>query len=145
MCGPELVAPSENNRWPHSDHRAGASAKPHECAKDGAALQISLHLMREQDLIRRLLTVDPRQRLTASKAVNHPWLLSKDNDLLNNNLKVNLEQLRLFNARRKLRAAIKSVRQRHNSIALRSRVGWTVHWGPDRQGDRAACTVLFVD
>lgn len=62
-----------------------------------------------QDLIRRLLTVDPKRRLTAAQAVTHPWLLSKDADLLNHNLGVNLEQLKLFNARRKLRAAIKSV------------------------------------
>lgn len=41
--------------------------------------------------------------------MTHPWLLSKDADLLNHNLGVNLEQLKLFNARRKLRAAIKSV------------------------------------
>ncbi|CAN0277387.1 unnamed protein product [Ectocarpus sp. 4 AP-2014] len=62
-----------------------------------------------KDLIRRLLTVDPKKRLTAAQAVTHPWLLSKDDDLLKHNLGVNLEQLRLFNARRKLRAAIKSV------------------------------------
>ncbi|CBN80278.1 possible CDPK [Ectocarpus siliculosus] len=62
-----------------------------------------------KDLIRRLLTVDPKKRLTAAQAVTHPWLLSKDADLLKHNLGVNLEQLRLFNARRKLRAAIKSV------------------------------------
>lgn len=62
-----------------------------------------------RDLIRKLLTVDPKKRLTAGGAVTHPWLLSKDTDLLNNNLGVNLEQLKLFNARRKLRAAIKSI------------------------------------
>lgn len=56
--------------------------------------------------------MDPKKRLTAGGAVTHPWLLSKDTDLLNNNLGVNLEQLRLFNARRKLRAAIKSVSER---------------------------------
>ncbi|CAN0475684.1 unnamed protein product, partial [Hapterophycus canaliculatus] len=65
--------------------------------------------MSEQDLIRRLLTVDPKKRMTAAQAVTHPWLLSRDSDLLNRNLGVNLEQLKLFNARRKLRAAIKSV------------------------------------
>lgn len=58
------------------------------------------------------MTVDPKKRLTASGAVTHPWLLSKDTDLLHNNLGVNLEQLKLFNARRKLRAAIKSVSAR---------------------------------
>lgn len=62
-----------------------------------------------KDLIRRLLTVDPKKRLTAAQAVTHPWLFSKEDDLVSHNLGVNLEQLKLFNARRKLRAAIKSV------------------------------------
>ncbi|CAM9277638.1 unnamed protein product, partial [Ascophyllum nodosum] len=62
-----------------------------------------------KDLIRRLLTVDPKKRLTAAQAVSHPWLFSREDDLVSHNLGVNLEQLKLFNARRKLRAAIKSV------------------------------------
>ncbi|CAN0428859.1 unnamed protein product, partial [Discosporangium mesarthrocarpum] len=62
-----------------------------------------------QDLIRRLLTVDPKKRLTAAGAVVHPWLLSKDVDLIRHNLDKNLDALRLFNAKRKLRAAIRSV------------------------------------
>ncbi|CAN0449809.1 unnamed protein product, partial [Discosporangium mesarthrocarpum] len=62
-----------------------------------------------QDLIQKLLTVDPRRRLTAAGAVSHSWLRSKDADLMSRNLDRNLEQLVLFNARRKLRAAVKSV------------------------------------
>jgi calcium/calmodulin-dependent serine protein kinase len=50
-----------------------------------------------------------QQRLTASEAIVHPWLLTKDVDLAARNLDKNLQQLKLFNARRKLRAAIKSV------------------------------------
>lgn len=30
-----------------------------------------------KDLVQRLLVVEPRQRLTASEALNHPWLLMK--------------------------------------------------------------------
>ncbi|KAG5179824.1 kinase-like domain-containing protein [Tribonema minus] len=62
-----------------------------------------------KDLISRLLTVDQHSRLTAREAVSHPWLLTSDTDLAARNLGKNLEQLKLFNARRKLRAAIKSV------------------------------------
>lgn len=79
---------------------------------------------RPQDLIRRLLTVDPKRRLTAAQAVTHPWLLSKDADLLNHNLGVNLEQLKLFNARAKLRAAIKSVSVEYG-ICVHARWGWS--------------------
>ncbi|CAN0460670.1 unnamed protein product, partial [Discosporangium mesarthrocarpum] len=62
-----------------------------------------------QDLIQQLLTVDTKKRITATGAVKHPWLLSKDSDLVNNDLDKNLEQLRIFNARMKLKAAVKSV------------------------------------
>mmetsp|Transcript_9060 Transcript_9060/g.13531 ORF Transcript_9060/g.13531 Transcript_9060/m.13531 type:complete len:337 (-) Transcript_9060:288-1298(-) len=60
------------------------------------------------DLIRKLLTVDVSKRITAAEALNHPWLIKKDNDLASRSLENNLDNLRLFNARRKLRAAIKS-------------------------------------
>lgn len=63
-----------------------------------------------QDLIRRMLIVDESLRLTARDAVNHPWLQTKGQTLAENDLGRNLEQLRIFNATRKLRAAIKSVR-----------------------------------
>ncbi|CAM9413077.1 unnamed protein product [Chrysoparadoxa australica] len=59
-----------------------------------------------KDLIRRLLTVDPQKRLTAGQAVVHPWLLSKDVDLVRINLHKNLEQLRLFNASVRLPACL---------------------------------------
>lgn len=62
-----------------------------------------------QDLIRKLLTVDPARRLTASEAIKHPWLATKGEDLATNNLEVGLKQLRIFNATSKLRAAIHSV------------------------------------
>ncbi|KYQ89204.1 putative protein serine/threonine kinase [Tieghemostelium lacteum] len=40
------------------------------------------------DLVKKLLTVDPSQRLTVEQAINHPWILnSDDNNNNNNNLK----------------------------------------------------------
>lgn len=64
---------------------------------------------RLQDLIRKLLLVDTGKRLTATQAADHPWLLTTGQALAEHNLGKNLEQLRIFNATRKLRAAIKSV------------------------------------
>ena len=54
--------------------------------------------------------MDPSRRLTADQAINHPWLATKGEDLATNDLGVGLNQLRIFNATRKLRAAIQSVR-----------------------------------
>ncbi|CAN0349053.1 unnamed protein product, partial [Hapterophycus canaliculatus] len=63
-----------------------------------------------QDLIRKLLLVDPARRITATQAAEHPWLETAGQDLAGRNLGRNLEQLRIFNATRKLRAAIRTVR-----------------------------------
>jgi hypothetical protein len=65
-----------------------------------------------------------QQRLTASEAVVHPWLLSKDVDLAARNLDKNLEQLKLFNARRKLRAAIKSVMAANKIATATGMANW---------------------
>ncbi|CAM9301089.1 unnamed protein product [Ectocarpus fasciculatus] len=62
-----------------------------------------------KDLIRKLLTVDPTRRLTAAEACEHPWLSTARGNLTKHDLGVGLEKLKIFNATRKLRAAIRSV------------------------------------
>lgn len=71
-------------------------------------IQMMLH-NKIQDLIRKLLLVDPARRMDATQAMEHPWLCTTGPSFAQNNLGKNLEQLRIFNATRKLRAAIKSV------------------------------------
>ncbi len=63
-----------------------------------------------QDLICKLLDKDPATRLTASEACLHPWLSVPRAALSSHNLSANLEELRLYNAKRKLRAVVKTVR-----------------------------------
>lgn len=65
-----------------------------------------------QDLIRKLLLVDPGRRMNAAQAMEHPWLCTTGPSFAHNNLGKNLEQLRIFNATRKLRAAIRTVSER---------------------------------
>ncbi|CAM9242759.1 unnamed protein product, partial [Choristocarpus tenellus] len=62
-----------------------------------------------KDLISKMLTVDPKKRITASEALEHPYLKVKDAVLEATNMDVNLERLKLFNARRKFKSAIQSV------------------------------------
>eukprot|EP01084_Bolivina_argentea_P215596 366045_1 len=62
-----------------------------------------------KDLIRKLLQLNPEQRLTAKEALQHSWLIEEDDRLANNDLKSNLTQLRLFNARRKFKSTIRTV------------------------------------
>lgn len=56
--------------------------------------------------------VDHTKRVTATEAISHPWLLARGQNLACRDLQNNLEELQLFNAKRKLRSAIKSVRAR---------------------------------
>ncbi|KCV72870.1 calcium/calmodulin-dependent protein kinase I [Fonticula alba] len=63
-----------------------------------------------KDLIRRLLTVDPAQRLTAEEALRHPWIAQEGGSASNIDIHESFTtQLAKFNARRKLRAAMKTV------------------------------------
>lgn len=62
-----------------------------------------------KDLIRKMLTVDPDKRITARQCLNHPWLAIDNAELLSDrNLASAMKELRKFNAKRKLRAAIRA-------------------------------------
>lgn len=62
-----------------------------------------------KDMIKRLLTVNPNDRLTASQAISHAWVTQERTVLANNSLDENLPELKKFNASRKLRVGIKAV------------------------------------
>lgn len=62
-----------------------------------------------KDIIRRMLTLDVEQRITAKQALEHPWVRGDDATLAARDLGKNLEQLKLFNARRKFKSAISTV------------------------------------
>jgi calcium/calmodulin-dependent protein kinase (CaM kinase) II/calcium/calmodulin-dependent protein kinase I len=62
-----------------------------------------------KDLIRSLLTVNPRKRLTAEKALQHSWMTVDEELLASTDLGVNLHELKRYNAKRKFKAAVKTV------------------------------------
>jgi len=59
-----------------------------------------------KDLIAGLLTVDPDKRLSADGALGSPWITGSDEMLAGNNLGVNLDQFKRYNAKRKVRQAV---------------------------------------
>jgi calcium/calmodulin-dependent protein kinase I len=71
-----------------------------------------------KDFIRCLLTVHPRKRLTASQALKHKWMTVSDHVLAKQDLGVNLTELKKFNAKRKFRAAVKTVVFSHKLTSL---------------------------
>jgi len=67
------------------------------------------HISNEaKNCINCMLVVDPQSRSSTSDLLNHPWIHIEGSQL-NNDLAVNLEQFRKFNARRKFRSAAKAV------------------------------------
>lgn len=62
-----------------------------------------------QDFISNLLVVDTTKRLTAEHAKSHPWLLASAESLEAHDLCDNLQTFKVFNAKRKLRATMKTV------------------------------------
>jgi len=59
-----------------------------------------------KDLVRRLLVLNPDERMTANEAVRHKWLCDSRHHLSMNDLQCASQRLKTFNARMKLRSAM---------------------------------------
>lgn len=62
-----------------------------------------------KNLISSLLNINPDTRLSATEALKNRWILSDAGDLEGKDLGANLEEFKKFNAKRKFKAAVKSV------------------------------------
>ena len=71
-----------------------------------------------QDLIRGLLQVDPKRRLTVEQALAHPWVNAARETLAARNLHANLKTFRAFRGRPKFRAGVKALIATHRLKAV---------------------------
>jgi calcium/calmodulin-dependent protein kinase (CaM kinase) II/calcium/calmodulin-dependent protein kinase I len=62
-----------------------------------------------KDFIKRLLNVNPRKRMTAIQALNHKWMTTSGDLLADKDLGNSLFELKRFNAKRKFKAAVKTI------------------------------------
>ena len=62
-----------------------------------------------KDLIRGLLTVDVRDRLTVDQALQHPWILRSASELATRNIDASLAEFKKFVAHRRFKAAANAV------------------------------------
>lgn len=62
-----------------------------------------------KDFIRSLLTLDPRQRLTADQALAHKWLMMDGEELTKHGLETQRAALRKYQKLKKLRAGVRTV------------------------------------
>lgn len=79
-----------------------------------------------KDLVSKILVVDPIKRYTSAEILAHPWMQADAATLPNVMLASTQQQLRQFNAKRKLRRAINGVRTAYRlkkMISKSSRAG----------------------
>lgn len=62
-----------------------------------------------KNLITSLLTVDPTRRSNATKAIEARWMSAGDDYLVSQDLGLNLQEFKRFNAKRKFRAAVSTI------------------------------------
>ncbi|OQR83323.1 calcium/calmodulin-dependent protein kinase [Achlya hypogyna] len=71
-----------------------------------------------KDIISKMLTVKPTERATAVQLLEHPWIVGSETSTVQ--LSSALDELRRFNARRKLKAAMNAVKAANRLTAALS-------------------------
>lgn len=63
-----------------------------------------------KDLLRKILVVNPEKRFKAVDILRHPWMVAENEAIPDAPLSGTLEQLKRFNARRRLKKAMQGIR-----------------------------------
>ncbi|VDK46991.1 unnamed protein product [Anisakis simplex] len=86
-----------------------------------------------KDLLIRLLTVDPHNRISAEEALDHEWIREREHAAPKRHLQSTVEQIRRYNSRRKLKS---------NILAAVNNEKWSANW-TSPQG--SMCSILSGD
>jgi calcium/calmodulin-dependent protein kinase I len=71
-----------------------------------------------KNLISSLLTVSSTDRMNSDQALGNKWITAGDDQLAKQDLGVNLDQFKKFNAKRKFKAAISTVMATNKFVSL---------------------------
>jgi serine/threonine protein kinase len=96
------------------------------------------------DLIRKMLTLDQKERWTAAQLLQHPWITARDEDLAARDISGAITEMKRFNALRKFRAAGNMIM----SINRMKRLGFgrrSIKGPSSSEGLSAADTILGED
>ena len=59
--------------------------------------------------VRKLLTKDPKKRITIQASLKHPWLTSADEEFKNNNMKKAIDNMKVHMAKIRFKKSVKAV------------------------------------
>jgi calcium/calmodulin-dependent serine protein kinase len=59
-----------------------------------------------KDLVRKMLVINPTNRITAEEALNHPWIKERDKYAPKRHLSETVDEMKKFNGRRRLKSLI---------------------------------------
>jgi len=90
--------------WDEDQHRLYAQIKA--AAYDYPSPEWDTVTKEAKELIDKMLTVDPKKRITASDALRHPWISDRQQVASTFHRQETIDGLKRFNARRKLRGAM---------------------------------------